>query len=138
VLAAAPTLWAGSVAPGNIRTSTWTNRLDNTYVTWPSTIRPQRNHSSVSQQQVQDIGLKNYRLQDYLQFLSNVKNIPVGIAPSKAMIATDIDSTIRTDTASACSLFEEKLYFQIRISTALKLTTAVKQKAAIELSILTN
>ena len=40
VLAAAPTLWAGSVAPVNIRTSTWTNRLDNTYVTWPSTIRP--------------------------------------------------------------------------------------------------
>ena len=44
--------WAGAVAPGCIRTSTWTNRLDNTYVTWPSTFRPQRNHANVSQQQV--------------------------------------------------------------------------------------
>jgi hypothetical protein len=98
-----------SAAPGNIRTSTWTNRLDNTYVTWPSSIRPQRNHSSVSQQQVQDIGLKNYRLQDYLQFLSNVKNIPVGIAPAKSMIATDIDSTKTSSTASACSLYGEAI-----------------------------
>ena len=32
--------WTGSAAPGNIRASTWTNCIDNTYVTWPATIRP--------------------------------------------------------------------------------------------------
>ena len=32
--------WCGSAAPGNIRSSTWTNCIDNTYVTWPATIRP--------------------------------------------------------------------------------------------------
>ena len=32
--------WTGSAAPANIRASCWTNAIDNTYVTWPSTIRP--------------------------------------------------------------------------------------------------
>ena len=32
--------WTGSAAPSNLRASTWTKCIDNTYVTWPSTIRP--------------------------------------------------------------------------------------------------
>ena len=33
-------VWQGSAASGNCRASTWTNCIDNTYVTWPATIRP--------------------------------------------------------------------------------------------------
>ena len=33
-------VWTGSAAPANIRASCWTNAIDNTYVTWASTIRP--------------------------------------------------------------------------------------------------
>ena len=33
-------VWCGSAAPGNIRASCWTNAIDNTYVTWPATLRP--------------------------------------------------------------------------------------------------
>ena len=39
-VAASTEYWTGSAAPGNIRASTWTNAIDNTYVTWPATIRP--------------------------------------------------------------------------------------------------
>ena len=31
----------GSCAPGNVRLKCWTDRIDNTYVTWPDTIRPE-------------------------------------------------------------------------------------------------
>ena len=32
-----------------------------------------------------DQGIKKYRLQDYLLFLANVKNIPVGVAPKQSI-----------------------------------------------------
>ena len=73
--------WTGSTAAGNIRTQTWTNRIDNTYVTWPSTIRPEpliKNEARIRQEGE----VKKYRIQDYIQYLANVKNIPVGIAPT--------------------------------------------------------
>lgn len=77
-----------SIAPGTIRSTCWTNRIDNTYVTWPSTIRP-LSKQAVASMIANDVGTKRYRLQDYLQFLANVKNIPVGIAPSRSFIASD-------------------------------------------------
>lgn len=67
-----------SNAPGNVRAHCWTNRIDNTYVTWPDTLRPEplcRNES----RQRQEGDTKKYRVQDYMDFLANVKNIPVGI-----------------------------------------------------------
>ena len=78
-----------SLAPGTIRTQTWTNRIDNTYVTWPSTIRPEIKNQNMQVNPVQDIGQKRYRLQDYMMFLANVKNIPVGIAPAKSFLMSD-------------------------------------------------
>ena len=33
-------VWHGAAASGSIQASTWTQCIDNTYVTWPSTIRP--------------------------------------------------------------------------------------------------
>lgn len=81
-----------SIAPGNFKTKTWIKFLDDTYVTWPSTIRPQKKNLNV-EQKLNDLGLKRYRLQDYLQFLSNVKNIPVGIVGSKSMIGKTVGTT---------------------------------------------
>ena len=80
--------WMGSTAPGNIRSQTWTNRLDNTYVTWPSTIRPEPLIKSETRQR-NESDARQYRVQDYMEFLANVKNIPVGIQPQKSFIASD-------------------------------------------------
>jgi hypothetical protein len=77
-----------STAPGNIRTQTWTDRLDNTYVTWPSTIRPEPWQKSEARQR-NESDARQYRIQDYMEFLANVKNIPVGIQPAKSFIAND-------------------------------------------------
>ena len=33
--------------------------------------------------------LKKYRLQDYLMFLTNVKNIPIGVAPKQSLIKSN-------------------------------------------------
>ena len=60
--------WTGSAAPGNIRASTWTNAIDNTYVTWPATIRPVSRAVMRTQLALNDQGIKKYRLQDYLLF----------------------------------------------------------------------
>jgi len=76
-----------SMAPGTIRSQTWTNRIDNTYVTWPSTLRPEISGTN-TRVAINDIGQKRYRLQDYMMFLANVKNIPVGIQPAKSFIKT--------------------------------------------------
>ena len=84
--------WTGCTAPGTVRTSTWTNRIDNTYVTWPSTIRPEPLWKNEGRMRL-EADARKYRVQDYLTFLANVKNIPVGIAPSKSFIATDDFST---------------------------------------------
>lgn len=84
--------WMGCTAPGTVRTSTWTNRIDNTYVTWPSTIRPEplwQNEGRIRA----EADSKKYRVQDYLTYLANVKNIPVGIAPLKSFVAADAFST---------------------------------------------
>ena len=70
----------GSCAPANVRSKCWTDRIDNTYVTWPDTIRPEpliKNESRMRQEG----DVKKYRVKDYLDFLANVKNIPVGIRP---------------------------------------------------------
>mgnify|MGYP000476297147 CR=1 FL=1 len=75
-------------APGTINSWTWTNRIDNTYVTWPSTIRPEKKGSNLGIQ-MQEQAIRNYRLEDYMMYLSNVKNIPVGISPAKSYIKTD-------------------------------------------------
>jgi len=77
-----------SAAPGTIGSLTFDNRLDNTYVTWPSTIRPEPLMNNLIRQQ-QEENLKNYRLQDYLMFLSNVKNIPIGVGPAKSYIKNE-------------------------------------------------
>jgi len=77
-----------SAAPGTLASYTFDNRLDNTYVTWPSTLRPEPEMNNLIRQQ-QEENLKNYRLQDYLMFLSNVKNIPIGVGPAKSYIAAN-------------------------------------------------
>jgi hypothetical protein len=53
-----------------------------------------------------DQGIKKYRLQDYLLFLANVKNIPVGIAPKQSILVNSNaplvgeNSTSSYDTAT--------------------------------------
>lgn len=104
--------WTGSSAGGSIRAQSWTNRIDNTYVTWPSTLRPEplgRNEARVRQ----ETQVKKYRVQDYLQYLSNVKNLPVGVAPAKSFIkgndglqrpgATKIGASILSDINTSTS-----------------------------------
>ena len=79
---------ACAIAPGTIRSQCWTNRIDNTYVTWPTTIRPLNKverETMLSREQ----GYRKYRLQDYIYFLVNVKNIPVGISPAKSFATSD-------------------------------------------------
>jgi hypothetical protein len=78
----------GTNAPGNIRTACWTNRIDNTYVTWPQTLRPEPLWKNESRMRMEG-DTKKYRVQDYLQFLANVKNIPVGISSPKSIINSD-------------------------------------------------
>ena len=51
--------WTGSAAPANIRASTWTNAIDNTYVTWPATIRPVARSVMRTQLALNDQGIKN-------------------------------------------------------------------------------
>lgn len=80
--------WQGCTAPGNIRSQTWTNRIDNTYVTWPSTIRPEPFQKSETRQR-NEADARQYRVQDYFQYLANVKNIPIGIAPQKSFVADE-------------------------------------------------
>ena len=80
--------YSGSLAPGCISTQSWTNRLDNTYVTWPSTIRPEPPGLNPVRTENEN-RLKKYRVQDYLAWLSNVKNVPVGVAPLKNFIKSD-------------------------------------------------
>ena len=70
-------VWLGSAAPGNIRASTWTNAIDNTYVTWPATIRPVPKTLMQDKNKLNDQGIKKYRLQDYFLFLTNVKISPL-------------------------------------------------------------
>ena len=80
--------WQGCTAPGNIRSQTWTNRIDNTYVTWPSTIRPEPFAKSETRQR-NEADARQYRVQDYFQYLANVKNIPIGIAPHKSFVTNE-------------------------------------------------
>lgn len=82
----------GSTAAGNVRAQTWTNRIDNTYVTWPSTIRPEPQILNEGRKRAEG-DLKKYRVQDYLTFLANVKNIPVGVAPIVSTINDDASIT---------------------------------------------
>ena len=60
--------WSGSAASGNIRASCWTNAIDNTYVTWPATIRPVPKTLMQEKNKLNDQGIKKYRLQDYFLF----------------------------------------------------------------------
>ena len=77
-------------APGTVRSQCWTNRIDNTYVTWPTTIRP-LNKMEKEEMLSKEQGYKKYRLQDYIYYLANVKNIPVGISAAKSFAASDTD-----------------------------------------------
>jgi hypothetical protein len=61
-------VWQGSAAQGNIRASTWTQCIDNTYVTWPATIRPVPKTLMQEKTKLNDQGIKKYRLQDYFLF----------------------------------------------------------------------
>ena len=79
---------ACAIAPGTIRSQCWTNRIDNTYVTWPTTIRP-LNKMEKEEMLSREQGYRKYRLQDYIYFLANVKNIPVGISPAKSFASSD-------------------------------------------------
>ena len=38
------------------------------------------------QNKLNDQGIKKYRLQDYILFLANVKNIPIGVAPKQFIL----------------------------------------------------
>ena len=67
-LAGSTERWTGRAAPGNIRASTWTQCLDNTYVTWPATIRPVPKTILRTAMALNDQGIRKYRLQDYLLF----------------------------------------------------------------------
>lgn len=87
----------GTNAPGNIRTACWTNRIDNTYVTWPQTLRPEPIWKNESRMRMEG-DTKKYRVQDYLQFLANVKNIPVGISSPINIIKND--DALRHDRSS--------------------------------------
>jgi hypothetical protein len=95
--------WTGSAAPANIRASTWTNALDNTYVTWPATIRPVSRTVIRNQLALNDQGIKKYRLQDYLLFLTNVKNIPIGVAPSQSILKNNSALVGEQKTATAAA-----------------------------------
>ena len=90
-------------APGTINSWTWTNRIDNTYVTWPSTLRPEKKGVNLGIQ-MQEQAIKNYRLEDYMMYLSNVKNIPVGISPAKSFIKNE--SEILTQPTGTAALNE--------------------------------
>jgi hypothetical protein len=85
----ADAMWTGSAASANVRASTWTKCIDNTYVTWPSTIRPVPKTIMQSKIKENDSIARKYRLQDYLMYLANVKNIPIGVVGSKSMILVD-------------------------------------------------
>ena len=43
---------------------------------------------------------RKYRLQDYLMYLANVKNIPIGVVGSKSMILSDAALTRETAAAA--------------------------------------
>ena len=77
-----------SSAPGTIQSQTFDHFLDNTYVTWPSTIRPEPLILNQVRAQ-QEENVKNFRLQDYFMYLVNVKNIPIGVAPAKSYISNE-------------------------------------------------
>jgi len=79
---------SGCTAGGNLRSQCWTNRIDNTYVTWPNTLRPEPLIKNIVRQQ-QEENIKRYRLQDYLMFLANVENIPIGVSPVKSFIKNE-------------------------------------------------
>lgn len=91
----------GTNAPGNIRTACWTNRIDNTYVTWPQTLRPEPLSKNESRMRMEG-DMKKYRVQDYLQYLANVKNIPVGISSPISIINLDtaLSHDVTTNTGS--------------------------------------
>jgi hypothetical protein len=63
-------IWHGAAAAGSIRASTWTQCIDNTYVTWPATIRPVPKTLMQEKNKLNDQGIKKYRLQDYFLFLA--------------------------------------------------------------------
>ena len=71
-------VWTGSAASGNVRASTWTNCIDNTYVTWPSTIRPVPKSLMQDKNKLNGQGIKKYRLQDYFYFYPMLKISPLG------------------------------------------------------------
>ena len=81
--------WTGSAACGNVRASAWTQCIDNTYVTWPATIRPVPKTLMQETIKLNDQGIKKYRLQDYFLFLANVKNIPIGIAQKQSILGSN-------------------------------------------------
>ena len=77
-----------SMAEGNINCQTWSNDIDNCYITWPSTHRPEPLILNYARQQM----LQNFqraRPQDVMNYLANVKQFPIGIAPGKSFIAKD-------------------------------------------------
>jgi len=82
-------VWHGGAAGGSIRASTWTQCIDNTYVTWPATIRPVPKTLMQEKNKLNDQGIKKYRLQDYFLFLANVKNIPIGVAPKQSILVNN-------------------------------------------------
>jgi hypothetical protein len=52
-----------------------------------------------------DQGIKKYRLQDYLLFLTNVKNIPIGVAPTQSILKNNsaLVGEQRTSTTAVIS-----------------------------------
>jgi|GEM_PF-5807941 len=82
------TMSSQSSAPGTSQTNTFDHFLDNSYLTWPSTIRPEPLILNQVRSQ-QEENVKNYRLQDYFLYLVNVKNIPIGVAPVKSFLKKD-------------------------------------------------
>ena len=57
-------------------------------MTWPTTNRP-LNKVEKDTMLSKEQGYRKYRLQDYIYFLANVKNIPISISLAKSFAASD-------------------------------------------------
>jgi hypothetical protein len=70
-------VWHGAAAQGNVRASTWTQCIDNTYVTWLATICPVPKTLMQEKNKLKYQGIKKYRLQYFFCFWSMSKISPL-------------------------------------------------------------
>jgi hypothetical protein len=78
---------------------------------------------------MQEQAIKNYRLEDYMMYLSNVKNIPVGISPSKSFIKDE--AKILTQPTGTVALNETDLAnWNLDVTTNTETDTVSKSEYA--------